>query len=384
MVFRFIIFGLLIYTNYFPLPSLHKYRTNEIPIIKLDESTPSEKVAFSSHFTNLRYIKLETNNEILLGEDLEFELDKNNVFISDGMKLLRFDVEGKFLNSIGALGKGPGEYNIVIDFFIEPSIMRIFILDPYTDKLLEYRYGGEFIQDYKIDFKALCLEKLNNSTVVIQDMFFYEFGGVRKPTELHLYDINSHMVIKMVPTNLKKNNYGTVLTRPIFYHFQNKLMYKNQFERYVCSIDVGGIKQAKYSIEETLLSKKNRQAPSCIFKIQETENQLILTYVKSNKGYRAVYDKGSKRLINVEVNKNYIYEEDKYQYKYSQGLVNDFDGGLPFWPDKIINDSVAIDFHYAYDFLYVDEKGIHDQAFQEILKDTKSTDNPVIMIADLK
>jgi hypothetical protein len=51
----------------------------------------------------------------------EIYLVDGNYFVvsEDGKKILKFDSTGKFLDSIGRAGQGPGEFNKILNFSVD-------------------------------------------------------------------------------------------------------------------------------------------------------------------------------------------------------------------------------------------------------------------------
>ena len=88
---------------------------NDLIVIKpeLTGSTDATQL-----FRNIRLVPLETTPECLIGSIDRMQVYEERIFIQDGMSnaLLTFDLNGKFLSKIGAVGHGPGEY-VQIDYF---------------------------------------------------------------------------------------------------------------------------------------------------------------------------------------------------------------------------------------------------------------------------
>ena len=67
---------------------------------------------------SIRIVPLETNPGCLIGSTSHLYVGKNSILVSTSggeNKLMHFTSEGKFLNKIGGVGKGPGEYSDVND-----------------------------------------------------------------------------------------------------------------------------------------------------------------------------------------------------------------------------------------------------------------------------
>lgn len=72
---------------------------------------------------SVRYIKLETNEQCLLGYIKKLELYEGKIFIQDANgHVYVFDDTGHFLNKIGVRGRGPEEYLGMINFYLDKKI----------------------------------------------------------------------------------------------------------------------------------------------------------------------------------------------------------------------------------------------------------------------
>ncbi|MCX6226888.1 MAG: 6-bladed beta-propeller [Bacteroidia bacterium] len=75
-----------------------------------------------------------------------------------------FDVSGKFLYKIQRRGKGPGEYNQISDFLIDPDKKLIVILDRNSSKMIRYDLNGSYQDEISTSVKADQFGMIDNST----------------------------------------------------------------------------------------------------------------------------------------------------------------------------------------------------------------------------
>jgi hypothetical protein len=99
-------------------------------------------------------IKLETTDKSLIGRFNKGIVDKNNVYIFDFWykNLFQFDITGKFVQTIGTMGQGPGEYSEARDICVSAS--NIYILD-YA-KIHSYsRETGAYIESWTLPDESI-------------------------------------------------------------------------------------------------------------------------------------------------------------------------------------------------------------------------------------
>lgn len=87
--------------------------------------------------------------------------------------VLRYDKEGHFMNRIGAVGQGPGEYRRFYDMAINEidQIIYVYCLD--KSKVLSFTYEGDFLSEHSLQLPDVWAWKfyyLNNK------LYFYYRG----------------------------------------------------------------------------------------------------------------------------------------------------------------------------------------------------------------
>lgn len=104
-------------------------------IIQVEEAKDIGEALASSMFPTFDLIKLEANDEAVFGNIDRIRFYNERIFILDSDvagKLLVFDRSGKYINTIGGKGKGPGEITGPMDFYIDTVKNTISILDMET------------------------------------------------------------------------------------------------------------------------------------------------------------------------------------------------------------------------------------------------------------
>jgi len=121
-------------------------KIDSLYVIDLDIDE-EQLIAYSSIFTKVETIILETSRESLIGNNYKFSVFENNIYIlnlSNPKDFLVFDRQGKFLRKIGGIGGGPGEYTPrVFDFTFDPDNHIIYLL---CDRVVnKYSTDGKFL-----------------------------------------------------------------------------------------------------------------------------------------------------------------------------------------------------------------------------------------------
>ena len=155
----------------------------------------SKSVFFSGRtFGKIEMTPLETADNCLVGrEPIELLLDQNHYFIKDNQQkvIFRFDRAGKFINSIGSRGMGPGEYSGIYDFDIDPAANLVEILAP-AGIMLRFDYAGRFISKQNYDESLLSFIKTG------VDYWFYT-EQIRGNEHLMKISENGKVMAKFLP-----------------------------------------------------------------------------------------------------------------------------------------------------------------------------------------
>lgn len=100
---------------------------------------------------HVKFIKLATSSDCILGDIKKIMADGTNIFIEDFReRVFRFDAEGHFLNKIGVKGGSRGEYVSLFDFYLDKENQMAYLMDLAKGKLLRYDYDGKFVSSQDV------------------------------------------------------------------------------------------------------------------------------------------------------------------------------------------------------------------------------------------
>lgn len=127
----------------------------------LDKGSP---VMASEIYSDFRYIELETTDESMIRSVRDIVAFKGNIFIETSGKVLRFDSSGRFLNTIGAVGRGPGEFsasNIYLNILRDQN--QIAVADHGMRRINIYEFDGRHITSFNVDCYPYFTASINNN-----------------------------------------------------------------------------------------------------------------------------------------------------------------------------------------------------------------------------
>jgi hypothetical protein len=134
-----------------------KTQRGDLPEIEISKKTIVQGNRVDSFFTDFRLVPLETNSSSIIGEISKLEICDSIILIGDYKqnKLFLFDVDGKFLNDICHVGKGPNEYIHIGDFSVDKENKIIKILDIGGRRLQSYNFRGEHLKEHALDRQVI-------------------------------------------------------------------------------------------------------------------------------------------------------------------------------------------------------------------------------------
>ncbi len=248
-----------------------------------------------------KIVKLESKPDLPLVSPfwtIEFVNDK--FYIADAFRgyFYIFNNDGKFLERVGKLGSGPGEFTTIFDLDFDP-FDSVFVVFAHNDrKVLRYNLDGKFVNEFYIDFFAKELIPLENGFI-----FYVDFNSSEINDEKNILLTNTngkidHSYLKYIETDrpsiefsgfLSKNNlgalYATSLEDTIYQITENAL-----YPRYV--VDFGSYRvPAKVKSDPALdglidYSILNRPG-------FETDKYLILPFTHKRYKNKLFYNKES-------------------------------------------------------------------------------------------
>ncbi len=153
--------------------------TTENIVIDLDRNT---KLPYDSLFAKIEFIKLETNEQNLIGRISQILFVDSLIVIvdSENTKSINiFDLEGKWKCGVGLTGNGPDEYVEISNVVIVPEKKWICILDRPQKKILYFDLNGKFISSERQSFMLDYFEYIdvNHKAFNVIGMYDYAYGN---------------------------------------------------------------------------------------------------------------------------------------------------------------------------------------------------------------
>lgn len=142
-------------------------------IVDKDELT---KINYSEVYDSVKYVVLETSDDILLSEVTRIKCFDSCIYVLDARNqtLFSFSMNGKMNWKIQDTGKGPNEYLYLRDFDIDRDEKKIYLFSTF-DKILVYNLDGKCLH-------TLAVKLSGTAFAINRDTMYMYTGGKVNPT----------------------------------------------------------------------------------------------------------------------------------------------------------------------------------------------------------
>ncbi|MBR3626102.1 MAG: 6-bladed beta-propeller [Bacteroidaceae bacterium] len=120
-----------------------------LPVINLSENVKEvSTLNLSDAAERVEIVKLETSDKSILSNIFKLEVTDNDIWIAHmrDERIYRFSHEGKFLNTVGKQGDGPGEYVRLHNFIIDDKKKEVYVISALKG-IKVYDFGGNFLRE---------------------------------------------------------------------------------------------------------------------------------------------------------------------------------------------------------------------------------------------
>ena len=348
-----------------------------INLAKAISESPKE-IMLNELASDIRYVPLETTDDCLMNNEFYIMQYTGEDIITSG--IFHFDKNGKFLNKIGSKGQGPEEY-----------LQGLFAFGDWKNKLLYvqnwtiltcYGFDGTFVRSVptpQINMGAAGMFD-ENHILYSNDIYYADKAN---PIQLYMVDSQNGKTVSKWRGHLEENKkYGMILTsRDFMYNYDNSLFYKPALENVIFKILSPKKRQLVYKFDcsgkdidvsaDEVDPKKRFQFLS-VYWAKETAQYLFVNYGMKNISRLGIYDKEKKTFTNVTIKDNLA-------------------GGYDIHPAWTSDDNHLLMVYYAGGLLQDKEKrystGLlpeRKKELDELLKNIKEDDNPVVILVTLK
>jgi hypothetical protein len=366
--------------------------TGDVKKIDLFSKPESALVNLSDLALDIEYIPLQTTKKSLIKFIQKVVIREDRIYIQDNViEIMCFDKQGKFIYKLDKTGRGPGEYNYLVDFDISSDSKMLAILVSGPNKIMVFN-----ITDTAFSFNNSI--KLRGPSPILLDFVPGSYKIMLSTAPWNGNESSLSMVISIFGDTLyfRPNYYKYVKvgntnffskSESIQFNSGYDICFKEEFSDTVFSVsdetkvflprfifDTHGTSFPQRARGDQEYARKIAGKSSQVLKILEVERYLVYNYVYGGLLNKIIYDKS---------------EDKKFEIKNEDSISDNICGGPDFdiigttdnrfytfvESFKIKNYVSRNEFEYT----MVKEPGKkeHLKRLTELLKET---DNPVLVL----
>ena len=349
-----------------------------IKYLTIDPDGKFENIPVSSISNKLRVVSLETTKNCLFDSFTRLiYYDDHHIIFKTKSSILIFGGDGKYLSKISRWGRGPEEYQLMTNVFVEPKEARINILDNRLIKT--YNYTGDFLYKKELPF---LISGMNISGGELIASVQQRYNEVNR-TALYIFDKDLSIIRKYKSKNnavLKKGFNQRLFFAVNPYVLDGEVYFLEPFVDTIYHVGKRGLtshwvldyKKETFSLEEVVdvdMSPSLLSDKISPLNLKESTSFFFVDYIYKEAKHLGVFDKEKKKYIFFQKYTREEYPEITAIPPF--GLTNDLLKNAPtFWPDYI-SDSLMISVTAPFT-LSQEQKSIFG---------CKDGDNPLLFIA---
>ncbi|MCF8224020.1 MAG: 6-bladed beta-propeller [Bacteroidales bacterium] len=352
---------------------------SELPVYDLVELSDPEPVLLSSLCDDIDYIPLETGEEVL-GNVRGVKYSEGRYAVRSGSSISVFGKEGRENYVIDKQGKGPDEYLSGSVFDYDGDKNEVLVYDSGHNRILSYNEKEEIVRKIKEVTLVNAFKLMGDGNLFISA---FSPKGDSKFSQVIINPGGDTLArvenkFKFEPTVMI-----VFMNECVTYSRDNRLFYHELMDDTIFCVDknleiypyaVLNTGDLRFTVEKrTNISMTGKFDAIFVNDIIETEDHFF------------VENRGKGHLILKDAGETIVLEDG--------ALLNDLDGGLPFYPDLLVDDKNLVQVVDAFEFnLWLESdhfKNFIDnpekkEEFRVVAEKLTENDNPVLVRCRLR
>jgi len=317
-------------------PQKNKPAKELVSIDIIDGYTHEGKMKISELVSDVDFVQLEAvPDSYFTAEQFGFS---QNVLISQkhilvlakkSRSLLLFDRQGKFLQKIGMLGKGPGEFAYIETAYLDPWDRYIILIDPFSDQIIKYSIEGKvLLVKHFSDYSKQCDTDRIRLSTLDADHIAFMLMRPKVPTDHFSQVLLLDGDLNITDSLLKRaNNYQLILRGWVKAHLtagnKKMLFWENYFDT-LFYLYPDGRQEAQYHLSFTkddlpenyfndITGNTGWDKLCYLEKIVDLPGHLIIwgNYNQEN-FFGLAFNKKTKQVYNIGGEGRIVFENDLY------------------------------------------------------------------------
>lgn len=336
-------------------------------------------VKMSELISDYSLIKLESSDKNLILDASMIRIWKDRIFILDcfaqDKTVWVYDMQGKHLGNLGALGPGPGEYIMPMSLVVDEANNQILVKDVAQNKLLYFdALTLSFVEERRIPFYSDCFEYLGANKLI-----WYVGSGCANEGDYQKHIQITDMKLSVLSNHISRMDYpkrGMYNVMTYFHRYDDTVYFHHPFNNEVYTYDMASdTLENKYTVswegltypsydyvranKDDIVNRQEQDHLIQYYELLENRDKCMCYFGKDNQTYLGVYDKKHQSGYYVQTKK-----------------IEDDLGILKFVRPKTVFDDRFVNVVYVEDLSSVPETSI----IYPKIKDEKESGNPLLLL----
>jgi len=290
---------------------------------------------------DVEYVKLETQDNILIGDIKQLKRTEQYIFIYSRRQnhIMMFDKSGKFIRRIGRVGQGPGEMSNIQSFTTNDNRVFIYPLSRSSSFMIYDTQNNDFIKEVSLKYPVSVNDKID----IMDDCLIYYPGIIYFPGNKEgfisacVINTDGQIVREQVPEMpVEAKKIDMAIDPDISWNYQGKsniyslindtiygITCDSIFPRYHLSLGKYKLPPEKYNFCNNL----DLGDFILIKSVCETKDYLLFSYWFNCKMWFSRYDKNKDKIDSWE---QVPFEVRYWMIRDAPGVTNDIDGTQSF------------------------------------------------------
>lgn len=277
-------------------------------VIKIDVKKLQNK-DFESIMYSPKTVLLQENENYIIGEISKVMMTDEYIFVLDKRKaktIFMFHKDGSFIQPIGKMGNGEGEYTSPDAFYVDNADREVVVLDRNKRNFLFFDFNGKYLRHLRIDFPVYDFILSNNKLIL-------DFGNLPGGPDHYLSIIDKktgEIENSLFPTDVELQHISFAplfplqsLAHSFTYHPTMSTsiyeVYNNDEIKHKYQMDFGG-----YWPERRYLESMKKFPPAAIFEDLSKKDIVLFPNFMETEQWLHVYFLYNKNYIAFFKNKN--------------------------------------------------------------------------------
>lgn len=356
-----------------------------IPIVNLRNTSRTKVLNLSEMLGDIYIVRLETSDEVLLGQNTRYLVSEKFIVTIDNDKILQFSGKGKFIKTLAKAGKGPDEFTKVDAFALdgEKDILYIYHRGDSKNIIVYNLNSGERIKRIPTG-----VDNLISQMIVSDDTVLAIIPRMNKEYNLYYLSTSGRILNGIAPPREK----GIGLESSIIKVVNNLYFMPKEYDTLYLMNNTSKEPYCYFNIEDRF-TYENHEIGNFVYLSVNAPKFMI-----ANKAHARIEMNFGAETFTMNGDKVTLYWIDKKDFSVSEitGFYNDFfgiDEKFDPWQNYLsISNDLAFKSYSSFDLKQLIKKTLELEKLDKTIKNRISTlndqmndnDNPILVVGKLK